>query len=355
MNRKFTADCQPLLIGSLPVSDHEQAADLVETYASPVPLWVQLPVFEQEGMIPQFALGMPGLKHTGERWYVDTEDPAFPDEITAFYEAYLSVSAEPDTIEASRFALSAGEAQGFFTFLQRLALYDNPPAAVKGQVTGPITFCTGLADQDRRAIFYNDDLRDAAVKHLAAKAQWQVRKLSVARCPVIIFLDEPALAGFGSSEFTSITREDVAACLKECIDAVHMAGGLVGVHVCANTDWTLLLESEVDIINFDAYAYFDRFVLYPDHIRSYLDSGRMLAWGIVPTLNAADIERENVDSLVEKLAHHFKALADLGIDPAQLRRQSLVTPSCGTGSLSIALATRVLELTRGVSRRLRKL
>jgi hypothetical protein len=51
------------------------------------------------------------------------------------------------------------------------------------------------------------------------------------------------------------------------VDAIHTDGGLAGIHVCANTDWSLVLESGADIVNFDAYAYFDRFILYGDPIR----------------------------------------------------------------------------------------
>jgi hypothetical protein len=129
---------------------------------------------------------------------------------------------------------------------------------VKGQVTGPITFCTGVKDQDGRAIFYNEGLRDAAVKLLALNARWQIRTLSGPQRPVIVFIDEPALAGFGSSEMISISKEEILACLTEVVDAIHADGGLAGIHVCANTDWSLVLESGADIVNFDAYAYFDR-------------------------------------------------------------------------------------------------
>jgi hypothetical protein len=101
---------------------------------------------------------------------------------------------------------------------------------------------------------------------------------------VIIFIDEPALAGFGSSELISISKEEILACLREVVDAIHTDGGLAGIHVCANTDWSLVLESGADIVNFDAYAYFDRFILYGDPIREFLAAGGMLAWGIVPTL-----------------------------------------------------------------------
>ena len=77
--------------------------------------------------------------------------------------------------------------------------------AVKGQVTGPFTFCTSVSDQNDRAIFYDLQLRDVAIKLLTLKARWQVQHLSQFKRPVIIFLDEPALAGFGSSEYISVT------------------------------------------------------------------------------------------------------------------------------------------------------
>jgi hypothetical protein len=103
--------------------------------------------------------------------------------------------------------------------------------------------------------FTTRSLRDAAVKHLALNARWQIRTLAGPGCPVIIFIDEPALAGFGSSELISISKEEILACLQEVVDAIHADGALAGIHVCANTDWSLVLESGADIVNFDAYTY----------------------------------------------------------------------------------------------------
>ncbi len=178
------------------------------------------------------------------------------------------------------------------------------------------------------------------------KARWQVRRLSLLKRPVMIFFDEPALAGVGSSEFTSISNEEIRQCFEEVFEAVHLEGGLAGVHICANTDWSLVLESSVDIVSFDAYAYFDRFILYPDQIKKFLDSGKILAWGIVPTLNAEQLERETVASLLSQWDEQVEQIESLGIDVQKLTAQSLITPSCGTGSLSVELAGKVLKLTR---------
>ena len=109
----------------------------------------------------------------------------------------------------SRFALKEDTAKGFFVFLERLQTSEAPLAAVKGQITGPFTLGTGIADQNKKPIFYDTQLKDAAVKLLAMKARWQVRKLSTLQKPVMIFFDEPALAGVGSSEFTSISNLEI--------------------------------------------------------------------------------------------------------------------------------------------------
>jgi methionine synthase II (cobalamin-independent) len=196
-------------------------------------------------------------------------------------------------------------------------------------------------------------MRDAAVKILAMKARWQVRQLAQFQRPVIIFFDEPALAGVGSSEFTSISNEAISQCFDEVFEAVHLEGGLAGIHVCANTDWSLVLKSSADIVSFDAYAYFDKFILYPEHIKGFLESEKVLAWGIVPTLKSDDINKETTASLLRQWSEKAKRFEALGIDPARLIRHSLITPSCGTGSLSIDHAKKVLKMTREVSMEIR--
>lgn len=349
MSNQFYPNCRSVLIGSLPVKTHKEAISLVWRYSPDIPLWVQLPVNKQEGMIFQFLSGMPGLTGNEETFYIDTQNDAFDADMVDFYQEYLDIIENRKDIDNSRFVLTRDTAEGFFVFRDDALQQAGPPVAVKGQVTGPITFTTGLIDGEKRAVFYNEQLRDAAVKLLSLKAVWQVKQLSRLNTPAIIFIDEPSLAGFGSSEFTSISRDQVVACLGEVIEAVHTAGGLAGIHVCANTDWSVVLDTSVDIVNFDAYAFFDRLILYPDHIKRFINSGGILAWGIVPTLNEADIEKETTESLVKKWKIQMNALLDLGIDKSRILAQSLISPSCGTGSLSEQHALKVLELTKSVS------
>ena len=345
----------PALIGSLPLADHGEACELVLEYTPQIPLWIQLPMNRQEGMVAQFMPGLPGICAAEDRVYIDTAQDGFENDILRFYEDYMAVVDGDADLATSRFSLTEETAQGFFVLVENLKRLSSAPVALKGQVTGPFTFCTGISDHNKKAIIYDEQVKDAAVKLLALKSRWQVQQLSQFDCPVVIFLDEPALAGFGSSEFISISRDEVAQSLAEVIAGVHDQGGFAGVHVCANTDWTLVLDSDADIVSFDAHSYFERFILYADQIKAFLDAGKIIAWGMVPTLKPNELEVATTESLVDQWSEQAGQVVNLGIELDRLISQSLITPSCGAGSLSLEQAIKVLKLTREVSEQIRQM
>ncbi|OQY02110.1 MAG: hypothetical protein B6I26_01930 [Desulfobacteraceae bacterium 4572_130] len=351
----FKAGSLPLLIGSFPINDHKKAIKLVFEYTPEIPLWVQLPFYKEEGMLDQFSKGMPGLtKSIDGKIFIDTSKKNFNEQCLNFYNDYLGVIEKTMEIKTSRFKLTGKRATGFNQFLTYIDDQINNQTrtftALKGQVTGPVTFAVGITDQNNKAIFYNDELRDIAVKHIAMHGKYQAKKFIEKGIKPIIFFDEPVLAGFGTSAFITITKQDVTNALNEVIKAVHKQNGLVGVHVCANTEWSILFDLNIDIISFDSYSYFNKFILYPEMIKKYINRGGILAWGIVPTLNVNDIAKETTNSLTKKLKFQIKEIEKLGISKKTIIEQSFITPSCGTGSIDINSAIKVLELTRDVSK-----
>jgi hypothetical protein len=346
----FKPNCHGLLIGSLPMDDHESATRLVFEYTPDIPLWVQLPKNKQEGMILQFLPGIPGLSIDGDRVFIDTQKEGFENELTDYYESYMAVSEQPSLLDESRFCLSLETGKGFYVFIDWLKKNKPSVLTLKGQVTGPITLGIGVNDQDGRSLFYDDTLRDIVAKHVAMNAKWQVMQLApFSPNPPIVFFDEPGVVSFGSSAYISISREQVMEALGCGIDAVHEASGLAGIHICANGDWSLALESDADIISFDAYSYFDNLILFKDAMRNFLSSGRILAWGIVPTSRPEDIETETTQTLLERLESQIDQVTDLGFSKQFIMEQSLITPSCGTGSLSPEHAIKVLTMTQELS------
>jgi len=290
-------------------------------------------------MYVQFAEGLPSLTidEKNRKIYVDTTKD-LSEGLGRLYEVYLSG-------DYASLGLSKDFAEGFYAFLD-LAKRFNPDY-VKGQVTGPVSFGLSVVDENGKSIIYNDALKEAFIKLLEIKSAYQIKNLKAISKNVIIFIDEPYLTSFGSS-FVSIERQDVILMLNSIIDKIHSEESLSGVHCCGNTDWSVFTETNVDIINFDAYSYAEGLSLYPKEIAGFLKRGGILAWGIVPTSEAALKESEN--SLFDRLSSEIKKLEKKGIPRDLLIRQSLITPSCGMGTLSQDLADVVMAKLPGLSR-----
>ena len=86
------------------------------------------------------------------------------------------------------------------------------------------------------------------------KAAWQEKELKKISKKTIIFLDEPYMAAYGSSVAAgAFSRpEKIAEMIDEVFEGIS---GLKGIHCCGNTDWSVLLKTKLDILNFDAYNY----------------------------------------------------------------------------------------------------
>jgi hypothetical protein len=94
--------------------------------------------------------------------------------------------------------------------------------------------------------------------------------------------------------------------------------------------------------------------LYPDELRAFFDRGGSLGWGIVPTLNPQAAATETVETLLARFDAGVARLEAKGFARDLLLRRALTTPSCGAGTLTPALAERVLGLLRDLAITLRK-
>ncbi|MHB1417523.1 MAG: uroporphyrinogen decarboxylase/cobalamine-independent methonine synthase family protein [Chloroflexota bacterium] len=340
-------------LGSLPHRDVVRATALVLGYTPEIPAWVQFPRLG-ESMMKQFNDGLPGLT-LGENGmvYVNTQEADFEESLADFYTLYLSATEDLDDEALEAFAISPDQAVGFYELLRQLPAHETRPMAIKGQVTGPFTLGTNLTDQDFRAIYYDERLRDVVVKLVGLKALWQVHRLREV-CPrVIVFLDEPGLVAFGSALYISVSREDIIKDVNEVAAAVHEDGALVGVHCEENTDWSLLMQCDLDILDFDAYGHLHNLLLYPRELQRFLARGGSLGWGLVPTLDREAAAKATVEDLVDRFEKGLDELSDKGIDRDLLIRRALLTPSCGAGGLPEDLAERVLVTLHNLSATLR--
>jgi methionine synthase II (cobalamin-independent) len=332
-------NCLPTAVGSMPHTDPVEACAVVSRYLKEIPAWPQLPKRAfKENMYAQYSEGFPGITVTDDRVYVDRAQD-LDKALEKLYSAYLENDFD-------KYPVSADYAAGLHAFLELKGL---KPLAVKGQVTGPISWGLTVTDNDRRSIIYDETLADAAARFLRLKAGWQERELKKLSPKTIIFVDEPYMASFGSA-FVSLSREKVISFLDEVFGGIK---GLKGVHCCGNTDWSVLLATKVDILNLDAYNYAQSLSLYPEEVKEFLDKGGVIAWGIVPN-EETSLTKETVASLKDRLEEAMAPFTRHGVPFKQLIAQGLLTPSCTLAYLSQEAAAQTLELLAKLSAEIRK-
>jgi methionine synthase II (cobalamin-independent) len=343
----FNPGCTATAIGSFPHQEPAAACALILDTIPEIPVWPQLPNIDfRELMDFQYCEGLPCvvLNETKKTIHFNTSGD-FSGDFEKFYEGFLAENLDC-------FKISPEFSRGIYRMEELLQAMDRSSVKyIKSQVTGPVTFGLSVMDESKKAVYYNEVFRDVIVKGITMKARWLLSRFAPLGCDQICFVDEPVLSAFGSSTYVSVQRPDVISCMKEVIETLHKEGALIGTHCCGNTDWTILVDAGVDIINFDAYEYGQTIAYYPDSIRAFLDNGGVLAWGIVPTSDK--IQQETPESLVKKLQEVVENLSQKGLNKSLLWDRCLLTPSCGTGSMSIELAEKVMHDLAEVSRIIR--
>ncbi len=326
-------------IGSLPFNDPVRACRLVLEYFPKSPFWPELSnrdFRERMGYIQ--SEGIPGIvvDDDNQRIYMDAKSDLSL-EIEEFYNDFLDENID-------RFKMTPTFASGLSAMLDMLKKEaSGDDQFIKGQLAGPTTFGLIIKDSDGRAILYDDQLMDVLLKSTVMKAKWMQKEFNKTGRKPMIFFDEPMLQSIGSPA-VPIDRDRAVEALREVVGSIDC---LTGAHCCGNTDWSILMDSGVDIVAFDAFHFANTMALYPEALSKHLSAGGVVAWGIVPA--SAESKELTTDDLYKKLMGSMQEVAASGVDLDILLERSIITPSCGLGSLDYDLAELIMRQTGDVA------
>lgn len=324
-------------MGILPHTNLQEAQQLA--LSLDIPFWPQLPRFRfREDMYAQFSEHFPGIIIDEENKSLRFSHERFIQE----FDQYLEDSSIPD-----HFALSEGSSAAFNTFLEQdLSVYPM----IHGQTIGPISFGLKITDEELKPIIYNDFVRETLYDFLIHKISWQYTQLQKVHPNPFVWLDEPGLEMIFNS-FSAYTSEVAQV---EYGAFLSKLPGPKGVHLCGNPDWSFLLNADIDILSVDAFSWGHILVRYVDEVKEFLRRGKIIAWGIIPTLTS-ELSLETAESLTKRLLELWKFLNGHGIDDDILFDRAWLAPSrcClingdGTASIDHSFA-----LLREVSQNLR--
>jgi len=266
-------------------------------------------------------------------------------ELLEFYDKYEQQDLE-------YFATTPKAAPFFHSMLERLK--EDRPAAMKWVVfhtAGPVLIGDMLPQVDGKPAIQHETLRDVLIKAVNMKTRWLEQKIrqDIPGVEIVADLPETTLVSFTSAGGTG-NREEIISAINEGFTDLKC---LTWVHCCANIDWTILTESNVDVINFDAYQHGEKVALYAKELQKFLENGGMLGWGIVPVIDDF-LSKESVESLVEKLQKNIDLFVSKGIEEELLVSSSWILPSCETVLLSDEQSDLAFKMTREVSQEIKR-
>lgn len=355
MNQLSNLKLQALAIGSLPHNTVESAMEVVKKDFSEIPFYPQLSnINRNEDMTIQFLEGLPSFLPSNESFEIDTESEKFFEDLESFFTDYEEIIADTDTEILEKYAISK-EFSSTFPEFEKI-IKNTKPQYAKAQIIGPFTLAAMLTDQNGINAIFDETLREIVVKLLTLKVLWQIKHIKQANPTTIpiIFMDEPTLSQLGTSAYLTISEKDVVDMLAEISEIIHQNGGISAIHCCGKCDWTILIKAKTDIINFDAFAFSEHLGLFAQEIDKFLQDGGKLAWGLVPTLDVEALKNITLADLIKDFGQGIKYLTNKGIDEKLIIDNSLITSSCGAGSLSVELAQKAMDLVFELSNELRK-
>ncbi len=306
----WKANCQTTAMGIMPHTDIKRAIELA--LSLDIPFWPQLPkVSFYEDMYVQSSQNFPGIVVEPETQRVVFDSARFEEEITTY-------SQRLDNPEI--FTLSERYSAVYRRFLENdLSGYQ----AIRGQLTGPVSFGFKIVDENSRPIIYNEEIRNILFDFFQRKANTQYQELRQKNKNAFVWLDEPGLGWV----FNSMSGYDEVQTKKDYLDFINGLQSTKALHLCANVNLPYLLELGVEILSFDAYQIQTMPREYAVGVAKFLNNGGVICWGIVPT-DSTNLSKESPQTLCKLLTGYWEVVSrHTGLAPTQIARQSMLAPA----------------------------
>lgn len=234
---------------------------------------------------------------------------------------------------------------------------DGFTGTFKTQLSGPWTLAATVERPRGDKVLADHGARRDLAQALAAEVADHVAELR-RRLPgaarIVVQLDEPmlptVLAGkvstaSGFSRHRTVHPPEASEALGWVIGAIVDAGAEAWVHCCAADAPVDLLRGAgamgvmVDLDRVDAAGH--------DVLAESLESGASVALGVVPSV---DPEGDVTDTRIIERTQRWLEL--VGLDPAEMGDQLVLTPACGLAGASPEWARRALGITVSAARNL---
>lgn len=306
----FEARCKTTAMGIMPHTDIEKALELA--LSLDIPFWPQLPrISFYEDMYAQASQNFPGIIVDTENKRLNFNTARFEQELGDYFERM----DDPET-----FALSEEYSVVYHRFLAKEMRGYH---AIRGQVTGPVSFGFNVIDENRKPIIYNDEVRAILFDFIQKKVNVQYRELREKNPNAFVWVDEPGLGYV----FSGLSGYNDRQAQEDYLGFLQGLEGPKGLHLCANVNLPYLLNLGIEILSFDAYQIEFMPREYASAVAEFLRGGGVISWGIIPT-ESAILAKETPETLAKRLIDYWEVVAqNTDLTQEQISEQALVAPA----------------------------
>jgi len=327
----FEGKCGATAMGIMPHTDTEAALELA--LSMDIPFWPQLPkVSFFEDMYAQTSQNFPGIMVDTENHSLSFSTTRFEEELGSYFEKMK---------DAETFTLSPEYSVVYHKFLSKdLRGYQ----AIRGQITGPVSFGFKVIDENRKPIIYNDEVRAILFDFIQKKVNVQYHDLRKKNQNAFVWVDEPGL-GYVFSGLSGYNERQANEDYSTFIDGLE---GPKGLHLCANVNLPYLLELGIEILSFDAYQIEFMPREYANPVANFIKGGGLISWGIVPT-ESTILSKETPETLTQVLLGYWEVISQVtDLSMTQIAEQALIAPArCCLSDVSLNMTALETPEPRG--------
>ena len=307
---RLQPNCKTTAMGIMPHTNVETALRLA--LSLDIPFWPQLPnVSFYEDMYAQISENFPGIS-------INTDEEKISFQTTAFEEEMVSYSqkmAEPET-----FTISRKYSNVYHNFLAK-DLSDHP--AIRGQVTGPVSFGFRVMDENSKPLIYNEGARALLFDFIQRKVNTQYHQLKEKNQNAFVWVDEPGLGWV----FSGLSGYSDVQARQDYLNFWDGLDGPSGLHLCASVNLPYLLELGAEILSFDAYQIGLMPKGYAGAVADFITNDGIISWGIVPT-DSENLSQHTPESLATLLLGYWEPVSDnTGVPVRKIAEQALLAPA----------------------------
>jgi hypothetical protein len=306
----FEARCGTTAMGIMPHKDVDKALELV--LGLDIPFWPQLPhVSLYEDMYIQTSQNFPGIE-------IDFEKGRLVFHTAKFEESLEDYFTKMEQIET--YVLTPEYSIVFQKFLsQNLRGY----RAIRGQITGPVSFGFKVLDENLKPIIYNEEVKTILYDFIQKKVNLQYQELKAKNPNAFVWVDEPGLGYV----FSGLSGYNDQQAREDYHNFVQGLEGPKGLHLCADVNLPYLLELGVEILSFDAFQIGFMPKEYARSVAEFIKKKGIISWGIVPT-ESAMLSMQTPEKLASLLSNYWEVISEnTGLSLVEIAEQALVAPA----------------------------